>query len=138
MRECCVLLQAPSAGKENYARELIRYLQLVDSKTVKKEVAYYILLNALVNPSGRSNRWYPMDQHLEFINLDIRNGLTDRRSSYDKGEWIKNNVLDIPYRRELKRGVETTFGTTQGGHHRKQLAHEDIWHVANSLKPYSQ
>jgi hypothetical protein len=137
MRECCILFQAPSGGKGNYAREMIRYLQLVDSNAVKRDVADYILLNALVNPSGRTDGWYPMDQHLEFINLDIRNGLTDRRSSYDKGEWIKNNVLNIPFMQELKRGIEATFGTTQGGGHQKKPAHEDIWHVANQLQSVS-
>src|SRR6266516_7760297 len=137
MRECCILFQAPSGGKGNYAREMIRYLQLVDSNTVKPDVADYILLNALVNPSGRADGWYPMDQHLEFINLDIRNGLTDRRSSYDKGEWIRDNVLNIPFMRELKRGIEAAFGTTQGGQHRKKAAYEDIWHVANQLQSVS-
>jgi hypothetical protein len=137
MRECCVLFQASSGGKGNYGREMIRYLHLVDSNAVTKEVADYILLNALVNPSGSVDGWYPMDQHLEFINLDIRNGLTDRRSSYDKGEWIRSNVLNIPFTQELKRGIETTFGTTQGGRHRKKPAHEDIWHVANQLQSVS-
>jgi hypothetical protein len=137
MRECCVLFQAPSGRKGNYAREMIRYLQLVDSEAVKSEVADYILLNALVNPSGKVDGWYPMDQHLEFINLDIRNGLSDRRSSYDKGEWIRNNVLNIPFTRELRRGVEATFEATQQGRHPKKPVHKDIWHVANQLQSAS-
>jgi len=137
MRECCILFQAPSGAKGNYAREMIRYLHLVDSKAVDDKLADYILLNALVNPSGRADGWYPVDQHLEFINLDIRNGLADRRSSYDKVEWIKSNVLNIPFLRELQRGIESTFGIPQGYRHRKKLAADDIWYVANQLQSCS-
>jgi hypothetical protein len=74
---------------------MIRYFYLIDSNTIKIEVADYILLNTLVNLLGRVDGWYSMDQHLKFINLDIRNRLADRRLSYNKGEWIRNNVFNI-------------------------------------------
>ena len=137
MRECCVLFQAPIGGKGNYAREMIRYLQLVDDDAVDKEIADYILLNALVNPSGKADGWYPMDQHLEFINLNIRNGLADRRSSYNKGEWIKDNVLNIPFTHALQLQLEGLFGSAVNGEHRKKSASDDVWYVANQLQSSS-
>jgi hypothetical protein len=53
MREYYVLFQIPNGGKENYKREMIRYLYLINSNTIKIEVADYILLNTLINLLNR-------------------------------------------------------------------------------------
>jgi hypothetical protein len=73
----------------------------MDSDAVPENITNYVLLNTLVNLLGKVNGWYPMDQYFEFINLNICNGLTDYHLSYNKGEWIKNNVLNILFMREL-------------------------------------
>jgi hypothetical protein len=33
----------------------------MDSDAILENITNYILLNTLVNPSGRVNGWYPMD-----------------------------------------------------------------------------
>jgi hypothetical protein len=46
---------------KNYGKEIIRYFYLINSNTIKIEVADYILLNTLVNLLNRVDEWYSIN-----------------------------------------------------------------------------
>ncbi|KIX06423.1 uncharacterized protein Z518_04399 [Rhinocladiella mackenziei CBS 650.93] len=133
LRQCCIIFQAPSARKGNYAREVIRFLDLIDGEATDAVLSDAILKSALVNIKGGRGSFYPTDKHLEHINLAIRNGLADQRSSFDKTAWIQNRILNIPFRQQLRDVFSREFGKISSEHHTKKDAGQDVFHFAARL-----
>lgn len=52
MREVCIILQAPSANKPKYAREMLQQLPIIDTTASDPILQQALLANALVNPQG--------------------------------------------------------------------------------------
>ena len=68
MREVTVILQAPSARKLKYAREMLRQLHIIDTKAADPILQEAYLANALVNLRGLPHTFYEMDLLIEHQN----------------------------------------------------------------------
>jgi hypothetical protein len=137
LRLCCIIFQAPSGAAGNYARELIRYLNWVDTDATEKELQDAILANALVNPGGRKDSFYPFDRHLEHLNLQIRNSLNDHRAAFDRSAFISRAALNSPYHQIVKDAVENVFGLYNNSIHKDKSAADDILNTAYALAEHS-
>lgn len=61
MREVCIILQAPSANKPKYVREMLQQLHIIDITTSNPILQQAFLVNALVNPQGQKDSFYKVD-----------------------------------------------------------------------------
>ena len=68
IREVTVILQAPSARKPKYAREMLRQLHIIDTKAADPILQEAYLANALVNLRGLPHTFYEMDLLIEHQN----------------------------------------------------------------------
>lgn len=80
MREVCVIVQAPAAGKPKYARAMLRQLHIFDTKAANPQLQEAYLANALVNPRGLSHTFYEVDLLLEYQNREFKQFRADRGS----------------------------------------------------------
>lgn len=133
LRQTCIIFQAPSAHKNSYARELIRFVDLVDGDIAEKPFADALLRTALVNIQGRPDSFYPTDQHLEHLNLSIRIGLNQSRSSHEKSTWITNHVLNIRFFQELGNILNRELGINPSSRHTPKAKADDIFVYAARL-----
>lgn len=81
LREVCLILQAPSANKSKYAREMLRRLHIFDTCAADPVLQEAYLANSLVNPRGLASTFYEMDLLLEHQNGKIKRFRADRGSS---------------------------------------------------------
>ena len=133
LRQCTLVFQASSCQKGNYAREMVRFLAAVDGDAADKELADAQLKAALVNRKGRRDTFYPTDMALEHINAFCRQSLSDHHSSFDKGPWLQDRVMTIPYHAQLREAFDKEFGDIRSGAHITKQADSDIFAFATDL-----
>ena len=134
LRETCIIFQSPEARADNYAPELIRLLQMVDSQACSQKLQRAILSNMLVNLHGDEGKTFEVDRLVEFLNRLVAMTKRDRLSSTKPiKELLEQITLTAPYLLQLKMRLEDTFGRLQKGHRPPKQAFEDIWTLAMDL-----
>lgn len=68
MREVTIILQAPSAKKPKYSREMLRQMHILDTTAADPILQEAYIANALINPQGLPFTFYGMDLLLEHQN----------------------------------------------------------------------
>lgn len=78
MREIIIILQAPSAKKPKYAREMLHQMHILDTWAAHPELQKAYIANALVNFRGLFFTFYEMDLLLEHQNGEFKCFRADR------------------------------------------------------------
>ena len=81
MQEVTIILQAPSAKKSKYAKEMFCQIYILNTTTADTILQEAYIANALVNPWGLPYTFYEMDLLLEHQNGEIKCFQADRVSS---------------------------------------------------------
>ena len=84
MREVTIILQAPSAKKPKYAREMLYQMHILDTKAADLALQNAYISNALVNLQGLPFIFYEMDLLLEYQNGEFKHFRADCGSSLQK------------------------------------------------------
>lgn len=88
MREICVILQALSARKPKYAREMLRQYHIFDTSSAHPDLQTAYLANALVNLCSLPHILYEIDLLLEQQNGEFKCFRTDRGSSLQESDYL--------------------------------------------------
>ena len=135
LREVCILFQAKEANASNYAPELLRLMHLYDSEAADLILQEAMLINGLVNLSGKPGKSFEIDRLVEFLNGMVALVRRDRISSTKPiSELLREVTLSAPYMLELKQRLEAQFGKPRSGDHLPKDASEDIWIMALDLR----
>lgn len=81
LRKVCIIIQAPSANKPKYAREMLRQMHIIDFNAADPVLQNAYIANALVNPRGLPHTFYEMDLLLKHQNGKFKRFRSDRGSS---------------------------------------------------------
>lgn len=77
LREVTIILQAPSAKKPKYAREMLRQMHVLDTTAADPILQRAYIANALVNLRGLPFTFYEMDLLLEHQNGEFKRFRSD-------------------------------------------------------------
>lgn len=72
MRELTIILQAPSAKKAKYVREMLRQMHILDTNTADPILWQTYIVNVLVNSRGLPLMFYEIDLLLEHQNDEFK------------------------------------------------------------------
>ncbi len=72
MRELTIILQAPSARKPKYVREMLRQMHILDTNAADLILWRAYIANVLINPRGLPFTFYEMDLLLEYQNGEFK------------------------------------------------------------------
>ena len=134
LRDVCVIFQAKEGKCDNYAPELLRVLQMVDSQASQIKLQDAILSNMLVNLAGDPDKNFEVDRLVEFLNKLVSTTKRDRlNSTKPLDELLREITLTAPYMLQLKRAIEKQFGKPRKGNHPPKDAAEDIWTMVKDL-----
>lgn len=135
MREVCIILQAPSAKKPKYAREMLRQVHIFDSSAASPILQEAYLANALVNLRGLPFTFYEMDLLLEHQNGEFKRFRSDRGSSLQEtDEMFKLHALIVDTLSKVKRVMnKVIIGRERAGRHPTKDASFDILSLADQL-----
>lgn len=135
MREIWIILQASSAHKPRYAREMLRGLHIFDTKAADPQPQEAYLANALVNPRGLSETFYEMDLLLEHQNGEFKRFRSDRGSSLQESdELFCLHALTVDSLQKLRRAMNKTITARENkGLHPEKDASFDILTLADQL-----
>lgn len=135
MREVCVILQAPSARKPKYAREMLRQLHIFDTEAADPQLQEAYLANALVNPRGLPQTFYEMDLLLEHQNGEFKRFRSDRGSSLQESdELFRVHALTVDSLQKLRRAMNKTItARVHKGRHPEKDSSFDILSLVDHL-----
>lgn len=94
IQEITMILQAPSARKPKYAREILCQMHILDTTAADPILQRAYIANALVNPRGLPFTFYKMDLLFEHQNGEFKRFRLDRGSSLQEiDEMFKLHAL---------------------------------------------
>ena len=135
MREVCIILQAPSANKPKYAREMLRQLHIMDTTASDPILQQAFLANALVNPQGRKDSFYEVDLLLEHQNGEFKRFRSDRGSSLQEtDQMFKLHALSVDALAKVRRVMnKVVIGRERKGRHPIKDSSFDILSLSDQL-----
>ena len=135
MREVCLILQAPSASKPKYAREMMRQVHIFDTKAADPILQEAYLANSLVNLRGLPDSFYEMDLLLEHQNGEFKRFRTDRGSSLQESdEMFRLHALSVDTLKKVRTSMNRVIiGQERGSRHPQKDSSFDILSLANQL-----
>lgn len=130
--QCCVAFIGNKQSR--YAAEMLRFRWLISSAACYPELQRAILANGLVNTSGRSDSWYPIDQMNEHLNLMLKEILFARRNSTFNVDYLFDSCTwTATYTTELRDSIERLLGERTKNEHTTRLRSDDIRSLAYNL-----
>lgn len=135
MREVTIILQAPSAKKPKYAREMLRQMHILDTTAADPILQEAYIANALVNPRGLPFTFYEMDLLLEHQNGEFKRFRSDRGSSLQEtDEMFRLYALSVDALSKIRKVMNRVIiGQEQSGRHPVKDASFDIQSLADQL-----
>lgn len=137
MREVCITLQAPSAGKPKYVREMLRQMHILDAGAADRTLCRAYLANALANPRGLPPTFYEMDLLLEHRNGTAHSSdfaLTAVLRCRSRTGLFKQHALSANTMTGVKLAINRTIiGRERSGKHPTKNAAFDIVSLADQL-----
>ena len=133
--ECTILLHAPQGGKTRYARELLRFIHLVDSDAATPELQNAILANCLDNLRRRSDSHMAKDLLLELQNGAMKEEKRARESSTKIIEVLLDQAsLNHKTMQGIKGAMESLVGARiSNSKHSVKVSKGDILLLAQDL-----
>lgn len=135
IRELTIVLQAPSARKPKYAKEMLRQMHILDTNAADPILCRAYIANALVNPRGLPFTFYEMDLLLEHQNGEFKQFRSDRGSFLQEtDEMFKLHALSVDALTKIRVGMnKVIIGRERSGRHPTKDASFDILSLADQL-----
>lgn len=135
LREVTIILQAPSAKKPKYAREMLRQMHILDTTAADPVLQRAYIANALVNLRGLPFTFYEMDLLLEHQNGEFKRFRSDRGSSLQEtDEMFKLHALSVDALAKIRKVMnQVIIGRERSGRHPTKDASFDIQSLADQL-----
>lgn len=107
---------------------------LTETEATKPELQEAILANSLVNIRGADNSWYEIDRLNEFLNLEMKRIMANRRSSTQSLKYLfKRTALMAGYCIELQEQIDHLSSRFVSSKHTPKEAPLDIYGLAIRL-----
>lgn len=135
MREITIILQAPSAKKPKYAREMLHQMHILDITAADPVLKIAYIANALVNLRGLPSTFYEMDLLLEHQNGEFKPFRADRvLSLQETDEMFKMHALSVDTLSKIRRLMNRVITRRErSGRHPTKDASFDIQSMADQL-----
>lgn len=135
LREVTIILQALSANKPKYAREMLRQMHILDTTAVDPILQRTYIANTPVNFRGLPFTFYEMDLLLEHQNGEFKQFRSDQGSSLQEtDEMFKLYALSVDALAKIRKVMnQVIIRKEQNGRHLTKDASFDIQSLADQL-----
>lgn len=121
------------AAQYSYGREMLYYRWNLSSVNTP-ELQHAILSSGLVNWSGRSNSFKPIDLHLEHLNCSAKLDFKMlKNSTHDIGIIFRRTALCSTWVQAMRRQMEGIFGEDMPATHTSASAIPDMFLTATTI-----
>lgn len=122
-------------NKNAYGREFIYLKHLIGTEHTSKEAARAIAGTLLVNPSGTTDGWYPIDLCNEYHNRDIKDVWASRRTSTASVRQLSEFcTVNTIFLKPLKTKFHNLWGHNTSGNHRRAERSSTVLNLAIQLR----
>lgn len=122
------------AEKNKYGREILYLIWLLSDDVSDMKLQDAILDSLLINVSGRTDSFLPVDRFLEHINAVLKiDQKLEKNSTHDWRQTFHSTVRCIPYLAGLKKAMERMVSYTVKGKHSIKDMSADILDFAIKL-----
>jgi len=122
------------SNKHKCARETLYLMWLLHPSVSDKELRDTISQSLLINTSGRSNSFIPLDRHLEHINKALRDDVNaHKNSTHDWTTILQSYARIAPYYGKLRNAVEKGVEYKSSGKHSHRDTSFDVFNMALQL-----
>jgi len=124
-----------ASTSKNYAFRMLFWTHHTRSPASHPDLQRAILLNSLVNISGKEGCWKEIDVYNEHLNKDMKKIFRDRgTSTFDFSYLFQYSSLNSLYFKTLRYTVETLSSVHLNGRHTSKSAADDLKDYAAYLQ----
>jgi hypothetical protein len=119
---------------KNYAREMLYLWRLLSTDACTPTLRQAILRNGLVNKTGKPDGWMPIDLFVEYLNLELKLIIYDRRNgTFGVDELFNDCVLLCDYVSSLRKEFERNLSRPISGRHTSKDFKKDVRYLADLI-----
>jgi hypothetical protein len=122
-------------NKNAYGREFVYLKHLIGTEHTGKEAARAIAGTLLVNPTGATDGWYPIDLCNEYHNRDIKDVWASRRTSTASVRQLSEFcTVNTIFLKPLRTKFHDLWGRNTSGHHIRAERSSTVLNLALQLR----
>ena len=122
-------------NKNAYGREFVYLKHLIGTEHTGKEAARAIAGTLLVNPTGATDGWYPIDLCNEYHNRDIKDVWASRRTSTASVRQLSEFcTVNTIFLKPLRTKFHDLWGRNTSGHHTHAERSSTVLNLALQLR----